>query len=104
MPGGGGAGPSAAEGAAIIAGAFQSYMDRFRTLTRRARRRFEERDWAAAQQDSGEPLDLYGEGVDEGIVRLIRGLRSRLQDRPTWTTVRTAFGTPIARRADAEVA
>src|SRR5258705_9882478 len=104
MPGGGGAGPSAAEGAAIIAGAFQSYMDRFRTLTRRARRRFEERDWAAAQQDSGERLDLYVEVVDEGMVRLVDVLGSRLEDRPTWTTVRTAYEALIAGRADAELA
>ena len=92
MPGRDAAGAPPAEGAAIIAGAFQSYRDRFRTLTRRARRRFEERDWAVAQQDSGERLDLYGEVVDEGMVRLVGVLGSRLEDRPTWTTVRTVTG------------
>jgi isocitrate dehydrogenase kinase/phosphatase len=98
------AGAPPAEGAAIIAGAFQSYMDRFRTLTRRARRRFEERDWAGAQQDSGGRLDLYGEVVDEGMVRLVGVLGSRLEHRPTWTAVRTAYEALIAGRADAELA
>jgi isocitrate dehydrogenase kinase/phosphatase len=93
-----------AEGAAIIAGAFQSYMDRFRTLTRRARRLFEERDWAGAQQDSVGRLDLYGEVVDEGLERLFALLGSRLEDRPTWTAVRSAYESLIAGRADAELA
>jgi isocitrate dehydrogenase kinase/phosphatase len=104
MPSRDAAGAPPVEGAAIIAGAFQSYMDRFRTLTRRARRRFEERDWAAAQQDSGERLDLYGEVVDEGMVRLVGVLGSRLEHRPTWTAVRTAYEALIAGRADAELA
>ncbi|HYV84599.1 MAG TPA: bifunctional isocitrate dehydrogenase kinase/phosphatase [Patescibacteria group bacterium] len=93
-----------AEGASIIAGAFQSYRDRFGTLTCRARRRFEERDWAGAQQDSVARLDLYGEVVDEGLGRLFALLGSRLEDRPTWTAVRTAYETLIAGRADAELA
>src|SRR5262245_4467514 len=97
-------GAPAAEGAAVIAGAFQSYMDRFRTLTRRARRRFEERDWAGAQQDSVARLDLYGEVVDEGLHRLFDLLGSRLEDRPTWTAVRTAYEALVAGRADAELA
>ena len=94
----------AADGAAVIAGAFQSYMDRFRALTRRARRRFEERDWAGAQHDSGARLDLYGEVVDEGMLRLVGLLGARLEDRPTWTAVRTAYEALIAGRADAELA
>ena len=44
--------------------AFVAYHDAFRAITRRARSRFETRDWAAVQADAAERLALYRERVN----------------------------------------
>ena len=42
---------------------FDAYQRRFRIITRRARVRFEQRDWIGMQTDSVERLKAYGEAV-----------------------------------------
>ena len=44
--------------AQAIHDAFAEYHDRFKEITRRATRRFEERDWVAAQCDASDRLSL----------------------------------------------
>jgi len=96
--------PLVEDGAAIIAGTFGSYVERFRELTRQARTNFETRDWHAVQRDSGRRFDLYPAAVQEGLDQLRRLLGDRLRDRPTWSALRARYAARIGSRGDAELA
>ncbi len=91
-------------GAAIIVAAYEAQVRRFAELTREARTHFERADWAATQRDSARRLDVYGEAVQEGLVRLEALLGARTADRPTWTLLREAYAAHIAGRPDVELA
>ena len=84
-------GVSADERAALAAAAaidirngFADYNDRFRAVTRRAKRRFEARDFVAAQMDNVERIDLYDICVRAMTTRLRQLLRERALDRALW--------------------
>ncbi len=47
--------------------AFLRYHHQFKTITRRARTRFEQRDWTAARQDAVERLELYNQVVSDTV-------------------------------------
>ena len=73
---------SAADRAALAAAAaidirngFADYNDRFRAVTRRAKQRFEARDFVSAQMDNVERMDLYDICVRATTSRLERLLR-----------------------------
>jgi len=91
-------------GARVILGAYETYLDRFRRITRRARVHFEKQDWHKVQRDSARRLDLYKEAVDEALDRLAPLLGPRLQDRPAWTALRAAYFDQICARGDVELA
>ncbi|MGZ4152029.1 MAG: isocitrate dehydrogenase kinase/phosphatase AceK regulatory subunit, partial [Actinomycetota bacterium] len=48
------------DAAPAIADAFAEHQRRFLEITRRARSRFDARDWRAVVDDAVERLDLYG--------------------------------------------
>ena len=56
--------------AALIADGFDDYNARFSDITRRARRRFERRDWNLAQSDNTARIDLYDACLRETLARL----------------------------------
>jgi isocitrate dehydrogenase kinase/phosphatase len=91
-------------GAEIIATAYEAQVRRFAEITRGARGHFERADWTAVQHDSSRRLDVYGESVQEGLVRLHALLEERVADRPTWTLLREAYAARVAGRPDAELA
>jgi len=94
----------AEEGAGIILDAFRAYRERFRDITSRARRNFEQRDWHAAQRDSVRRLDLYGEAVGDALQKLTRLLDERLTQRDVWPLLRIAYGDRIWGSTDADLA
>jgi isocitrate dehydrogenase kinase/phosphatase len=94
----------AAAGAEIIAGTYESYIARFRELTREARGHFERRDWRAAQADSVLRLDVYSAMLNHGLAELRPLLGDRLTDRSTWPALRNAYAGYVASRADVELA
>ena len=55
---------SARSGARTIADAFEEHRRKFHRITRRARLRFEGKDWAGGQRDAGRRLELYRRSVD----------------------------------------
>ena len=61
--------------ATLIRDAFADYHARFADVTRRARRRFESRDWAAARIDAVERIELYDQCVGECMLRLEASLQ-----------------------------
>ena len=53
---------------------FADYNAEFRAITRRARVRFEERDWHGSQRDAVERIDLYRRYVDSAVELMRRKL------------------------------
>ncbi|MGH7454493.1 MAG: isocitrate dehydrogenase kinase/phosphatase AceK regulatory subunit, partial [bacterium] len=52
-------------GANAIHQAFHVYQNRFAAITRRAKFRFENRDWSGVASDAAERLDIYGKIVEQ---------------------------------------
>ncbi|MFT3792660.1 MAG: bifunctional isocitrate dehydrogenase kinase/phosphatase [Rudaea sp.] len=93
----------AAVAAVDIRNGFADYNERFRAITRRARQRFEARDFASAQMDNVERMDLYDICVRATTTRLERLLRERVRDRALWAEIRHAFAELIAPLLDQEL-
>ncbi len=88
----------------MILGAFDGYEAAFRRLTRKARVRFEERDWAGAGRDAVERLELYSESLDQTLRELRELLGPRTRGRTTWRGLKASFQHLIRARADRELA
>jgi isocitrate dehydrogenase kinase/phosphatase len=94
---------AAQRAAILIARAFDDYNARFSDITRRARRRFERRDWKLAPQDAAARIDLYEICVHETLARLETLLEDRVRSRPLWRAIRPAFAARIAALPDREL-
>lgn len=94
----------AAKAADRIHRAFERYGREFTEITRRARIRFEERDWLGGQSDSRERLELYERVIQDalGDLRALLGVRER--DVGLWTRMRTEFSVAIAGHPASEIA
>jgi isocitrate dehydrogenase kinase/phosphatase len=92
------------EVAPAILAAFDEHQERFLEITRRARRRFDDRDWQGSVDDAAERLDLYPETI--GAVE--RGIRATLAeaiaDRDVWTGAKAVYSGSVADREDREIA
>jgi isocitrate dehydrogenase kinase/phosphatase len=89
--------------AALIADGFNDYNARFSDITRRARRRFERRDWKLAHTDATARIDLYEQCVRETLARLEALLEDRVRSRPLWRDARSAYAERIAALPDREL-
>lgn len=90
--------------APAILAAFEDHQARFLEITRRARRRFDERDWPGSVGDAVERLDLYPEVIG-AIERRIRDvLGDAIDDRDVWTGAKAVFSGSVAERPDREIA
>lgn len=89
--------------AQLIRDAFEDYHARFAAITRRARLRFEARDWAGAREDAVERIALYDQCVTECMLRLRTVLLDRAHDRWLWQQVRQRFEAMLAGLIDQEL-
>lgn len=96
--------PLAASAAEAIHDSFRFWFERFESVTRRARERFERRDWDGMQSDTRERLDLHDVRVIEAVAVLHGLLGSRLDDERLWREIHEAYARSIARDAAAELA
>ena len=79
---------------------FDSFSAEFQTITLRAERRFEDRDWAAGRKDAMERLDLY-EKILEGLAaRLRESLGASAEEEAVWASARPRFAAHVAKRYD----
>lgn len=92
-----------ARAAALILDAFLDYNERFADVTRRAKRRFEQRDWKAAQADALARIDLYDVCVAETLERLERLLDERVRSRSLWASMRREYESLVAGMLDREL-
>jgi len=89
--------------AALIHDAFDDYTARFSDITRRARRRFERRDWRLAQTDAVARIDLPEVCIHDTLGRLELLLEERVRSRPMWMAIRREYAARIAGRPDGEL-
>jgi isocitrate dehydrogenase kinase/phosphatase len=89
--------------AALAADGFDDYNARFSDITRRARKRFERRDWRQAQTDATARIDLYEICLRETLARLEALLEDRVRSRPLWRGIRQAYAERIAALPDREL-
>jgi isocitrate dehydrogenase kinase/phosphatase len=82
---------------------FEDYHARFAAITRRARARFEARDWAGARQDAVERIGLYDHCIAETVDILRRVAGDAIGQRELWLLVRTAFAARVDGLIDAEL-
>jgi len=84
--------------------AFFDYQTRFNAITRRARERFVERDWAGSFDDAAERLRFYNDVLDAltGRIRELMGVR--LAERSIWTAIKAVYSSLIARLPAWEIA
>jgi isocitrate dehydrogenase kinase/phosphatase len=73
-------------------------------LTRRARSRFEKRDWLGLRADAGARLDLYRAAVDPTVAHLCGLLGDRSTHRLIWVGLKAVYSGLIADRHDWELA
>ena len=81
-----------AECSQIIYDGFIRYNNAFHRITRRARTRFERRDWKGHQQDIVDRVDLYEKSVRRVVLLLRRTLGQKVKDRGLWHEIRGYFG------------
>jgi isocitrate dehydrogenase kinase/phosphatase len=82
--------------------AFEDYNQEFRSITRRAQRRFEEREWKLGARDAVERIDLYDRRVEKCLASLVGRMGRHIADEPTWIGIRAAFGELIRDCPDRE--
>ena len=94
----------ARQGAAAIYAAFQVYEREFQAITRRAKVRFEQRDWHGLQQDALERLELYPRIIARGVAEIRELLDFSEKDKKLWATMKSAYAELIWRCRDIELA
>lgn len=85
-----------------IVDAFNKYNDDFRQITRRARARFENREWAANQKDAAERIDLYDASVNRTAYFCKRDLGDHKFDKTLWAAIRNEYAAQIEEFPDSQ--
>jgi isocitrate dehydrogenase kinase/phosphatase len=94
---------AAAAAALAIGSAWERYVAGYEEITRRARRRFERRDWGGSQNDAAERLTLYRVHLDGAVADVRDILGDAVMERTLWAAVKTAHERRAAGRADGEL-
>lgn len=95
--------PSAEACASIVLDAFTRYNADFRALTRRAKQRFEQRDWHGLQCDNRERIELYETAVQSTLSVLTDRLGEALTSRALWRGAKEAYAELIDGHRDIEL-
>jgi isocitrate dehydrogenase kinase/phosphatase len=90
-------------GAAAIRNGFEGYQAERSRITRRARARFESRDWPAAQRDARTRLDLRDKVVHETIGTVRAELGGAVHDRGVWARMKELYEAEVGGRPDLEI-
>lgn len=85
-----------------IAEAFQQYNGDFRRVTQRAKKRFEERAWAANLVDAVDRIELYENSVMATSAEVQRLLGNHCEDRAVWARIKNSYSEIIAPFPDSE--
>ncbi|MFN8597144.1 MAG: bifunctional isocitrate dehydrogenase kinase/phosphatase [Anaerolineae bacterium] len=91
-------------GAAAIWSGFNAYQMEFKAITRRAKSRFEQRDWHGVQSDAVARLDLYKKIVDGVVTETRTVLGDAAKTETVWAQMKAAYSRMIAGCGDFELA
>ncbi|MEM7027430.1 MAG: bifunctional isocitrate dehydrogenase kinase/phosphatase [Pseudomonadota bacterium] len=91
-----------AECSQTIYDGFIRYNNAFHRLTRRARTRFEQRDWKGHQQDIVDRVDLYEKSVRRTVLLLRRLLGIHLNEKALWSEIRSYFSERLDEVPDSD--
>ena len=83
---------------------FESFTAERAVITRRARARFEWRDWAGGQRDARLRLDLRDRRLHETVGVCRAELAGAARDRELWRALRERYDGEVDSRPDAEIA
>ncbi|MGH8053930.1 MAG: bifunctional isocitrate dehydrogenase kinase/phosphatase [Stenotrophomonas sp.] len=89
--------------AACIAEGFERYHQGFADITRRARERFQTRDWAGAKSDAVERTELYDLCIARCSEQLQVLLGEQAPAQALWSEVKASFDSRVASRIDCEL-
>jgi isocitrate dehydrogenase kinase/phosphatase len=90
--------------AQTLVGIFADYNTEFRAITRRARQRFELRDWRGSQRDAVARIELYDKYVENTVATMRKRLGDDGQERSLWSSIKRRFAELIDPLPDAEFA
>jgi isocitrate dehydrogenase kinase/phosphatase len=96
--------PGDAAAADAIHKAYERWIFGFEEITRRARERFERRDWRGAQADATTRLALYRIHLDGAVADVGDILEDAVLERTRWAAVKARHQHALVGRADAELA
>jgi isocitrate dehydrogenase kinase/phosphatase len=82
--------------------AFDALNATFRTITRRAQGRFEQRDWQGGRSDAANRLDAYEDALEHVSVELGWALGQRAREQSVWVAAKPRFASLVAQRYDIE--
>ena len=91
-----------AEISAVIVNGFINYNNDFRKITRRAKKRFETRDWSSNQSDAVERIELYEHSVGRIVTIVKESMADRLHDKSLWALIKEQYLHQIRDYADTE--
>lgn len=95
--------PLAIDAAELLRDRFADYNSRFRAITRRARQRFERRDWPGAREDARERIALYDHCVAETSDAIAALLGPRAADKALWAAIKWHYAGLIGPLLDQEL-
>ena len=90
--------------AAVLFGEYEAWCAAFAEVTRRAKRRFETRDWHGTQADAAERLAQYRRHVDAALACLGELLGDAVRERLAWARIRPVYAGLVDGRPDSELA
>ncbi len=91
-----------AEVAAAIVDAFINYNNDFRKITRRAKKRFETRDWSRNQKDAVERIELYENSVGRTVIAVRKSMADSVGNKSLWARIKEQYSRQILGYADTE--
>jgi isocitrate dehydrogenase kinase/phosphatase len=95
---------SASRAADTIHRCFDEYLNLFREITRRARKRFERADWDGIRRDTVRRLDLYERMIGDALGAMEEQLKTELSNRELWMAIKSAYWREVLGRDDFELA
>jgi len=93
---------TADECAREIHSGFVRYNADFRSVTQRARWRFEHRDWIGGQRDGVERIELYEKAVQAAVRQVRQALGEAATDRSRWAEIKNCYARLIEPEVDSE--
>ncbi|HLT07132.1 MAG TPA: bifunctional isocitrate dehydrogenase kinase/phosphatase [Cyclobacteriaceae bacterium] len=83
---------------------YNTYIDTFNALSRKAPGYFKERNWDEMQRNHRERLRLYKDFVRQVVSECQQLLSDQVGDRELWLSIKTTYSLQISSRSDQELA